>query len=314
MWCGSCQQDVPAMRNADRSRARCCARCRQPFDPSQARPGPPAPSSQISRDASTKVDTSTLARTSRLSQSSRSPGGSLASAPTSLFDGQLESDLQAASQLIRSLGAGTVPPLHARLSALGYSKMAGQEYQAADPRHGAVRNSASVDRGNHRTSDVLQRPIRLPSQDRLNTAGWISRACLAIGTMTFVCGSTLLISSVFGNREGLWSVGLPILVVGQGGLLLAFILQRDIGDDAGRTSNAARSELDPRHLVIREAEEPEVDFREVDAPPVTAPASIWRDHRFRADTMHGATEASPHAMLAELQQRVDRLADRLEQI
>jgi hypothetical protein len=72
-------------------------------------------------------------------------------------------------------------------------------------------------------------PHRLSAQPETNcnsaATHWLAWTAIGPGAGLLACGSVLMIWSVLAHRDDLWSVGLPLAALGQGGLFLGLISQ-----------------------------------------------------------------------------------------
>ena len=81
--------------------------------------------------------------------------------------------------------------------------------------------------GNHVSTTTPARRRTAPNADRGSATGAITWLALSLGTASFVCGGILLGWSMATGRQELWTIGLPVTLVGQVGLLLGLVLQLD---------------------------------------------------------------------------------------
>lgn len=116
-------------------------------------------------------------------------------------------------------------------------QMAGVRQMIAQlERHTAAErcNSASGQFAHSAAGDLPTAPAtpRRPSETHTGPAveprsaaigQWLSWSAIGLGMGLLACGSVLLTWSAFANRDDLWSVGLPLVALGQGGLFLGLI-------------------------------------------------------------------------------------------
>jgi hypothetical protein len=138
-----------------------------------------------------------------------------------------------------------------------------------------------------------QSAIRDPQSQPAGLAAW---ACLTLGLMAFVCGGVLVIWSFAADRADLWSLGLPLTLSGQVGLVLGLLLQLDGLSQSSRRTEETLSELDSQLGQLR---------------GVTAMVSSTHSgpaHSFYAHLTEGA---SPQILLADLKGQLDLLAQQM---
>jgi hypothetical protein len=133
------------------------------------------------------------------------------------------------------------------------------------------------------------RPPTVPRR-RSSRLAW---GALSLGLMAFVCGAVLLGWSLAVGRNDLWSLGMPITLGGQFGLLLGLILQLENLWEGNR------------HTVDKLDE---VDGRLDDLNQTAALLSSSHSSPAQAFYVHMAAGASPHLLLADLKGQLDLLA------
>jgi hypothetical protein len=114
--------------------------------------------------------------------------------------------------------------------------------------------------------------------------------------MAFVCGGVLVIWSFAADRADLWSLGLPLTLAGQVGLVLGLLLQLDGLSQSSRRTEETLTELDSQLGQLR---------------GVTAMVSSTHSgpaHSFYAHLTEGA---SPQILLADLKGQLDLLAQQM---
>jgi len=136
-------------------------------------------------------------------------------------------------------------------------------------------------------------PRRRRSQGIAFAIAWFM---LSIGLMGFVCGAVLLAWAYFAGNNQLWSLGLPVALIGQAALVIGFVLQTDrLREDSSETAEQLQS-VDQRILDLRQSA---TLLNNTHSQPATA---------FYA---HLAEGASPHILLADLKGQLDLLALRM---
>lgn len=116
---------------------------------------------------------------------------------------------------------------------------------------------------------------------------------IALGLMAFVCGAMLLGWSLVTGRNELWSVGLPIALVGQFALLFGLIWQLD---GLWQGNRDAAEKLD------------DVDGRLDDLNKTATLLTTAHSSPAQAFYVHMAGGASPQLLLADLKGQLDLLA------
>ena len=151
--------------------------------------------------------------------------------------------------------------------------------------------------------DLVQRQRHVPRKSRrgrrnatlgasiLSAAIWGS---LSVGIMFCACGGILVAWSIASARLELWSVGMPISLVGQVGLLTALLLQLDRVHRYSRDTAAKLEAVDEELHLLK-------------AAATTGDAKHW-PYSPNTHTTHPAHSLLPHRMLSELQSQLDSLA------
>lgn len=119
---------------------------------------------------------------------------------------------------------------------------------------------------------------------------------LTLGLMAFVCGGVLVGWSFAADRHDLWSLGLPLTLAGQAGLVLGLLLHLDGLSQSTRRTEQTLTDLGGRLGELRE---------------VTALVSATHSapaHSFYAHLTEGA---SPQILLADLKGQLDLLAQQM---
>ena len=114
--------------------------------------------------------------------------------------------------------------------------------------------------------------------------------------MALACGGVLIAWSLLGSRDDLWSLGMPLAVVGQGGLVIGLLLQLD-----GLWQSSQKTEDTLTQL----------DGKLHDLAHTTTMLGTTRSTPAQSFYVHMAEGASPHLLLADLKGQLDLLADRL---
>jgi len=124
---------------------------------------------------------------------------------------------------------------------------------------------------------------------------WIA---LALGMTAFACGGMLLGWSLVAGRDELWTLGLPIALGGQIGLLVGLVLQLDRLWHDSRHAAAKLDDVDQQLHELRTA-------TTLLGTSHTSPASAFYSH-----LSYGA---SPQLLLSDLKSQLDLLALRIAQ-
>ena len=177
-------------------------------------------------------------------------------------------------------GAAAIPPPHGDAFGLPSNPPRGQLWpaeRAPKSAASASAESASAGRNRGRSSPLV----------------W---GALSLGLMAFVCGAVLLGWSVAAGRSDLWSLGMPITLGGQFGLLLGLLLQLESLWEGNRNTV---DKLD------------EVDQRLDNLNHTTTLMSTSHSSPAQAFYVHMAGGASPHLLLADLKGQLDLLATQM---
>jgi hypothetical protein len=129
-------------------------------------------------------------------------------------------------------------------------------------------------------------------------AGIIAWAILSLGLMSFTCGGVLLAWSFLGHRNDLWTLGMPMALAGQFGLLLGLVLQLEHLWHANRRTADTLSNVDDRLSEINSA------ATLLQSKNGTGGQSFY---------MHLAENAHPNLLLADLKGQLDLLINKLSQ-
>jgi hypothetical protein len=154
--------------------------------------------------------------------------------------------------------------------------------------------------GPHRAPSRKRVPQRTDGPAPPETAhpllGFFTWTALSLGLMAFVCGGTLLGWSMIAGRQDLWTIGLPITLAGQIGLLAGLVLQLDRLWYDHRTTAAKLDHFD----------EELHDLKTAATNLGTAQSSPGSS--FYA---HLAGGAGPHLLLTDLKGQLDLLAAKI---
>jgi hypothetical protein len=149
----------------------------------------------------------------------------------------------------------------------------------------ASRNAAEQTRGGD--------PPAVAAESPKNVAAW---TILSLGLAIFACGAVLLGWSLVAKRNDLWTVGMPLALIGQAGLILGLILQLDGLWQTSRKTVAAIHELDDELKHVRQA---------------TTLLSTSRTNGAQTFYAHLAEGASPQMLLADLKGQLDLVAQQM---
>jgi hypothetical protein len=114
-----------------------------------------------------------------------------------------------------------------------------------------------------------------------------------LGLIGFLCGGVLLAWSYVAGRDELWSLGMPIAVAGQAGLLLGLVLQLERIWQGNR-------------LAAHKLEQ--VDEQLHDLKQTTALLGATHTSAAQAFYAHFSQGAHPQLLLADLKGQLDLLA------
>ncbi len=116
---------------------------------------------------------------------------------------------------------------------------------------------------------------------------------LSLGLITFACGAVLLAWSFVENRPELWSLGMPVAVAGQVGLLLGLALQLERLWQNGRYAARKLEQVDSQLHHLQHT---------------TSMLGVTHSSAAQAFYVHMADEANPQMLLADLKGQLDLLA------
>jgi hypothetical protein len=117
-----------------------------------------------------------------------------------------------------------------------------------------------------------------PPAGRSSAVTW---SLLCFGIATLMCGGALIVWSFVGSRPALWSVGTPLALAGQAMVLIGLVLQMDVVWQASYANSHTLEELD-RHLSVLQPG--------------------------RTLTEHPSQHASPHLLINDLKNHLERLS------
>jgi len=258
MWCSTCQQDVPGL-GAPTSGGLRCSKCGGPF----------AADSQ-SAEAVTASDTTRLDN-ARLENVLRH-------SPLIEDDWALDAELRGAQRLVSSLkssGGLAKQPLAIDTPHAAASGWHARADSAPAERASAAKGAAAV------------------VESSRNLGAW---AILSLSLAVFACGAVLLGWSLVAKRDDLWTVGMPLALIGQAGLILGLILQLDGLWQTSRKTAEAIHELDDELKHVRQA---------------TTLLSTSRTSGAQTFYAHLAEGASPQMLLADLKGQLDLVAQQM---
>lgn len=146
-----------------------------------------------------------------------------------------------------------------------------------------------------------ERPARETASDADATGhkprfAGLAWGALSVGVMSFVCGGVLLAWSAIAGRSELWSIGLPITLFGQAGLILGLVLQLESLWQTNRATSQTLSALDGELHELRHS---------------TTLLTQSRSTPSQSFYLHLAEGASPHLLLADLKGQLDLLSDQM---
>ncbi len=271
MFCPACQQDVPALAVPEEPGVVRCAFCGEELEVRGQESGEWSQESGLGGQGSI-----VSARGADLEEMPNfEPVSSLPPRPD-LEDWELEPQLRAAERLLKGL----------RQTAPAESVMATHAAHAPAPSWHVPAAPAEPPRA--RQENLVP--------EKAEKAGTLAWACLSLGVMALACGLVLIAWSLLDSRDDLWSLGLPLAVVGQGGLVIGLLLQLN-----GLWQSSQRTEETLTQL----------DGKLHDLAHTTTMLGTTRSTPAQSFYVHMAEGASPHLLLADLKGQLDLLAERL---
>jgi hypothetical protein len=290
MWCAICHQDVPARRDAGNS-ARVCSRCGGTL-PSADQPGEPCDGIETSSfesidapfpDDSTCPDTIPLGSHRTASDfDNLALERLLAGPPLPSEDWEFEAELRDVNRLMHRLRSSPAPrpadTTNSHRDAFPLSSVAIPSAMLRMQSSGAAADRRIEPRG---------------EPEKSNLAAW---ALLSLGLATFVCGGVLVGWSFWADRADLWSLGLPLTLAGQAGLIVGLVLQLEGLWRSNRQTDQTLSDLDGQLSQLRQA---------------TTLLSTTHSTPGQSFYAHMAEGAGPELLLADLKGQLDLLAQQM---
>jgi hypothetical protein len=259
MWCKNCRQDVPAVAAGD-GRAVRCARCGGAL----RRPEPVA----------VTVHTAGLEGSAEPEFDSGNQETTPLEPCGDLDDWALDAELHRLNRLLTSAMPAAQSQSPTMLPQFSWPASPAATASPANP----VQASLAVSR-------VEGAPRR-----RASVVVW---SLLGFGIMAFVCGAILLAWSLVADRTELWTLGMPVCLAGQLGLLLGLVFQLSrLWDDNRRTASQLAS----------------VDQRLDDLQQTATLLTTGHTSPAQSFYAHLAGGASPQLLLADLKSQLDLLA------
>jgi len=261
MWCKNCRQDVPAVAAPDRGAVR-CSRCGGAL----RRPEPVA----------VTVHTAGLEGVGESDSAAEDQASNSAEPDSDFDDWALDAELQRLQRLV----TGGLASSHVQAPAAPPSPTA-YPWQAA-PLAAAPTFPLQL--------PLVDSRVAVPPQRRASVAVWL---LLGSGIMAFVCGAVLLAWSLITGRGELWTLGMPVCLAGQLGLLLGLVFQLTRLWDDNRQTASQLAAVDQR----------------LDELKQTA-TLLTTGNRTPAQSFyaHLASGASPQLLLTDLKSQLDLLA------
>lgn len=256
MWCSRCQQDVPAVPGQRANTLR-CVRCQAVLAGSNE-PAEPLPPPGIEPLDSLKTQT---------------PLDQLLLPPMPQEDWQLEAELRYVERLAAAW-RDTPPVADSFALPVGEDQVATAE-------------------GNRGSRETPSGEVSNTTKPRFAGLAW---AALSLGVMAFVCGGVLLGWSAFAGRQDLWSIGLPLALVGQAGLIVGLVLQLETLWQTNRATSQTLQSLDGEIHELRHS---------------TTLLTQSRSNPSQSFYLHLSEGASPHLLLADLKGQLDLLSEQM---
>jgi hypothetical protein len=191
-------------------------------------------------------------------------------------DWAIEAELRGVQRLLSSLKARPVPLEDAVKSPHSYLRSSAAKIGVAD--------------GESKSEPPRSSAKRQP-QNR--AAAW---TMLTIGLTVFASGAVLVGWSFAATRNDLWPLGMPMVFIGQAGLILGLVLQLNGLWSSNHQTAAVLSGLDQELKTVREA---------------TTLLSTSHSTSAQSFYLHLAEGASPHILLADLKGQMDLLAQQM---
>jgi hypothetical protein len=148
---------------------------------------------------------------------------------------------------------------------------------------------------------TAQPPARQRKTDQADSptlTGMLAWLAISLGTTAFVCGGILLGWSLITGRQELWTIGLPVTLVGQVALLIGLVLQLD---RLWHDNRASAAKLD------------NVDEQLHDLKASTTLLGASQGPAASVFYSHFAGGAGPQLLLTDLKSQIDLLAMKIAQ-
>jgi hypothetical protein len=260
MWCKQCQQDVPGVVAPDDPVRIRCPRCRSPLGS-----GASPPDEHVVQTAE-QPSSGTLG----IVTDEEAPDF------VELVDWELEQDLKAVDRVIRQL----------RQTGIGLPK-------EVTPSRWRLDTGDKLPMGWHGSAEKKAARKKRSISSRWAFVSW---TLLSLGIMAFVCGSVLMGWSFFADRADLWTLGMPITLVGQALLLIGVVLQLEGLWQSTRDTSDTLTDLDGQLHELQHT---------------TSLLTTSRNGAAQSFYTHLADGASPQMLLADLKGQLDVLATRM---
>ena len=287
MFCPTCQQDVPALAVPEEPGVVRCAFCSEEL----AMQGAGDRGQELGNRGEETEDweQETLAdvpsRNSKLEEMPepwspvQAPVSSLPPLPD-FSDWELEPQLRVADRLLKGL----------RQAAPAEDVIATRAAHAQAPSWHVPASPTNL----RAEQPSRQEPAVVP--DKSEKSGTLAWTCLSLGVMALACGGVLIAWSLIAERPDLWSLGMPLAVVGQGGLVIGLLMQLDGLWQSSKKTDETLSQLGGKLH---------------DLAHTTTMLGTTRSTPAQSFYVHMAEGASPHLLLADLKGQLDLLAERL---
>jgi hypothetical protein len=213
MWCSTCQQDVPGLGSPSSGGELRCGKCGGNIAGGEHRPATATAGANSGVSISKPATAGENAALEKLLRCPQLPED----------DWTLEAEVRGMQRLLSSLKSRRPGSAEcANDSAeLHLPQMAVPNWHAmSHAEHAAGEEFEPSWHGRHTVpQDEIDQAIQQP---RTNAAAW---TILSLSLAVFACGAVLLAWSLIGQRDDLWSVGLPLALIGQAGMILGLVLQ-----------------------------------------------------------------------------------------
>lgn len=274
MFCPACQQDVPALAVPEEPGVIRCAFCSEELEMRVQEPGGRDPKLALadgSNESHESEEAETIHQPERVSP---------LPPRLDLEDWELEPQLRAAERLLKGLR----------------QEAPAEQVSAVHAAHRPVPDWHVPAANTPLTTEVAQTHRQPNVPEQVEKSGTLAWTCLSLGVMALACGGVLIAWSLLGGRDDLWSIGLPLAVVGQGGLVIGLLLQLD-----GLWQTSKKTEETLTHL----------DGKLHDLAHTTTMLGTTRSTPAQSFYVHLAEGASPHLLLADLKGQLDLLTERM---